>query len=337
MGGRAIYGLACVIALALIAAVVYFFMATPERSEPIRAHQSLAVVSKEEVELRRENSKPAQARLRIRNFEQGSERHFDLDETYAPDSEGQPNYHAAYSLDETEIQLIPSDQNLERNYRFFAVGDGRARRVKVVLHSAISQVLFASSDIFYMANISEDGIYGQIIKYSSPIGARWKLSAEWTTDFYPPHFTGRLSLAQEGELLIAHGNPIPSVLRTSGGEMLGVAPLWNEELHQQLGEQASVGMLKHFQGTGSLLDSGIVRREGLIPSNALIGIFELSDDPSQDIGTPMRLKVLDSENLRHTNQTLEIPSHGFPTACRLADASFVGVSTTAAEIPYQVP
>ena len=277
------------------------------------------------------------AHLRVRNFTQGSERHFDLDQVYAPDSEGQLPYHAGYSLDETEIQLIPSDQDLERNYRFFPVGNGKPRRVKVQLHSTSSQVLFASSDILYMATITDDQKYAEIIKYSSTPGARWKLSQEWRSSLYPLAYTGHLSLAEEGEILVVHGDPAPSLLSTSNGDMLFSAPMWNEIFKQELGEQAFMEILMGFRESGTFPDSGLVQRESLIQSSALIGILNPVGEPNPDGGRSMRLsKVLDSEDLGDTNQKLEIPSRGFPTPCRVADSSFVGVSATAAVIAYHM-
>ncbi len=277
-------------------------------------------------------------RLRLRNFKQGSEKHFDLDQMYAADSEGQPPYHAAYSHGETEIQFTPSAQDLNRRYAFFPVGSGERRRVMVELQSKNSQVLFASSNMLYMATITQDRMYAEIIKYSAPVGAPWKLAEEWTTRLQASAYTGRLSLAEQGELLVVHGDAEPSILRTSNGELITAISLWNEEIRQIVGEQAFEGFLEQVRETGVLPELGIVQRDSMVHGNAFIGILEPTDEPGPAVNpsaTVMKLsKVLDSGELGDTNQRLEIPAHGIPTPCRLADPVFAGVSTAASEIPY---
>ena len=270
------------------------------------------------------------ARLVVRNFRQGNEHHFDLGQAYKPHSDGQPAYRASYSLDETEIQLVPTGQGLERAHRFFSVSDGQQRRVRVQLQTFKSRLLFPSSEVLYILAMGEDGRNASIDKYSGDEESRWALSMQWSTPLPPLSYTGHLSLAQGGEFLVAHADPAPRVLSTSSGHLVESTPLWGEPF-EHLSEDVFLKVLRDMPGYSELPASGIVHRGNFAQNNNLLSVILRKDKQSfTNSVRQYRQLLLDTDALGYTGQPAQSP-----TPCRIADPPFAGVNAEVAKLVYQ--
>lgn len=274
------------------------------------------------------------ARLRVRNFYEGSETQFDLDAFYKRDEDGRFPFHAGYSVDEREIIFASTSESLRKRHHFFPVGDeGRRRRVVVQLHTKSSQALFASSNVLYIASIHEDGRHALVTKYTADPRAPWSLTEEWTTPLYPSEFTGQLSLTEDGAYLIAHAELMPGVLETSTGQPLFAAPIWNDIMREALGEEGLSALVKFHRQSTDTPHTDIVWRENMHEGGGLVALVEIPQEPPVEMSELRPMKLLDLGALWMTNRREETYAESYPVPCRFADPPFAGVAKEFAEYP----
>ena len=265
------------------------------------------------------------ARLAVRDFERGSERHFDLDTEFDSVAASGPVTKMRYTLDETEIQLIPGGEALAKSYQFFPVRDSVRRRVVVQLDSTESKALFASSGSLYILSMGPGKESALIAKYGRSSGENWALDEQWSKLLNSIDYAGEMTLANEGDLLIVHGKPVPEVLWTETGEIIISSPIWPEDFHEK-GDDAFYEYLDRAVRNARTPEGGFTYREDPPRSNRYLGVIAPPEPITSLADFPQfwdRVLDLDAEGYASDPEGTLLAGH--PSPCRVAAGLFAGV------------
>ena len=258
-----------------------------------------------------------ESRLIVRNFDLGTERHYDLGTAFIANFDETLGAQVRYSYDGSEIEFIPRGGGLERIYRFFSVSNDTTRRVKIRLPNLRSGALFHSSSELYILSMSERREYGNAVvtKYGPARENRWALLEQWSRSLDMARYSGQLTLASEGDMLVVDADSAPHVLMTSTGEMVESTPVWPESL-RDIDDRDFLLHLMSVAETSISPTSGLTYRHDLAENNRYLWIKNSPVMPAS-IQAQSRYwgVVLDLDAEGYSNRPEETVFEGYPVPC----------------------
>ena len=133
-------------------------------------------------------------------------------------------------------------------------------------------------------------------------------------------------------MLFVHTEGEPDVLWTETGEMMIASPSWPEEIGV-LGEERVLTLLGSLVGSSRLPVPGLINRASRIYDNNFTGIIlpEGAVETTRD-GSRFWDEVIDLDTEGYSNRVTQTQVWGSPTACRMENPPFAGVSREVAEL-----